>query len=186
MPPKRPKGDILPVQKSKAKPKGVPRGTRLPQKHGGTLVVGAGGGPQPGSGRPPSILRERLKGALEARVPIIEQIADGTPIKVAEIPLATVLKYATCPKCNSGLEKLAALKAEDAVFITLRGKESASPSDRIRALDLAAKYGLGTKDEVTLISPDVRARVEATVQLITTRPSWDSESLLAELDKVWS
>ena len=164
----------------------MPRGTRLPQKHGGTLVVGAGGGPQPGAGRPPSILRERLKGALEARVPIIEQIADGSPIKLADIPLATVLKYATCPKCEGAFKLLDSVKPEDAILVTLRGRESASPSDRIKALDLAAKYGLGTKDEVTLISPDVRARVEATVQLITTRATWEANVLLAELDKVWS
>ena len=164
------------------------KGTRMPMPHGGVLVAGAGGGAVNGAlgGRPPSILRERLKGALEARVPIIEQIADGVPIKVAEIPLATVLKYATCPKCNGALEKLARVDAADVALVTLRGRESASPSDRIKALDLAAKYGLGTKDEVTLISPDVRARVEATVSVITSRPSWDSADLLAHLDSVWS
>lgn len=158
----------------------------MPQKHGGALIPGAGGGPQPGSGRPPSVLRDRLRGALEARVPIIEQIADGTPIKRADIPLASVLRYAKCPSCNGKLEKLATLTDADLVFVSLEGKESASPSDRVKALDLAAKYGLGAKEEVTLVSPDVRARVEATVALILTRTEWSSETLLAELDKVWS
>jgi hypothetical protein len=119
-------------------------------------------------------------------VPIIEAIADGTPIKRAEIPLAMVLKYASCPKCNGKLEKLASVNAADVALIQLRGLESASPSDRIKALDLAGKYGLGTKDEVTLITPEVRSRVESTVTLIASRPQWDSADLLKQLDAVWS
>lgn len=35
----------------------VPKGTRLMQPNGSCLVVGAGGGPQPGSGRPPDAFR---------------------------------------------------------------------------------------------------------------------------------
>lgn len=159
----------------------------MPTKHGGFLIAGGGNGPPKGEGgRPPSYLRDRLRGTLAERIPLIEQIADGRPIKEAEIPLVNVLRYAECPKCGGDLKKLTEVSDADTVLITLRGRESATPNDRIKALDLAAKYGLGTKDEVTLISPDVRARVEATVALIATRPTWNSPDLLTELDRVWS
>lgn len=180
------------VDKSRPKtrdrtPKGIKRGTAVPQKHGGTLVVGAGHGPPKGEGgRPPSYLRDRLRGTLAERIPLIEQIADGRPVKEAEIPLLSVLRYAECPKCQGELKKLAEVTDADVVLITLRGRESATPNDRIKALDLAAKYGLGTKDEVTLISPDVRARVEAQVALIATRTTWSTADLFSELDKIWS
>lgn len=184
-----PKNDILPVQKASGKAT-VKKSRHLPvkQPHGGALIPGQGGGRENGlkGGRPPSELRDRLRGTLQERVPIIEQIADGVPVKNADIPLAAVLKHATCPLCDGKLRLLETTKPEDVLLISLRGKESASPGDRIKALDLAAKYGLGTKEEITLVSPDVRARVESTVALISTRPTWDAVDLLAELDKVWS
>lgn len=34
---------------------------RIPQPHGGALVSGAGGGPQPGSGRPSNWWREKMR-----------------------------------------------------------------------------------------------------------------------------
>ena len=46
------------------KPSGKPSAL-IPQPHGGALLPGAGGGPQPGSGRPPSALREAFRGDLE-------------------------------------------------------------------------------------------------------------------------
>ena len=56
------------------KPSGKPTGRKLvPQPHGGALLPGAGGGPQPGSGRPPDEwkatmrrLRDRWLVAAEA------------------------------------------------------------------------------------------------------------------------
>ena len=56
------------------------------------------------SGRPPSELREKLRGSLEKRVKIAEQIADSP---------------------------------------------TASDTDRLRALDFLAKYGLGTTQTQT-------------------------------------
>lgn len=47
------------------------------QPHGGALVPGAGGGPQPGAGRKPSDLRARLREAAGDRIDVIEQIADS-------------------------------------------------------------------------------------------------------------
>lgn len=76
----------------------------IPQPHGGALLPGAGGGPQPGAGRPPSVIRERLRGSFAERIKILEAIADDPEV---------------------------------------------SPSDRVKAIDMLAKYGLGTRQEVT-------------------------------------
>lgn len=176
------KARVANVDKSSAHPSGR---LMVPQPHGGALVPGAGGGPQPGSGRPPSELRRRLVGSLTERVTIAEAMADGKAMKEAHIPLHVVLKHATCPVCAGALEKLAEVTDADLAVVKLRGHESVTPGDRLRALDLMAKYGLGTKDEVTVVSPDVRARVERTVQLIGQQPTWDSAALLDRLDAIW-
>lgn len=61
-----------------------------------------------------------------------------------------------------------------------------SAADRLRAIDLLAKYGLGTKEEITLVSEDVRTRLERQVSLIAARPTWTREDLLTELGAIWS
>jgi len=70
----------------------------VPQAHGGAVwsrgVPGNGGGP----GRPPSALRERLRGSLDQRIRILEEIADDP---------------------------------------------TALPSDRVRAIEVMLRYGLG-------------------------------------------
>ena len=86
------------------KPSAKPSAELVPQPHGGALLPGAGGGPQPRSGRPPSELRRKMRGSLENRLHIAEEIADSP---------------------------------------------TAAYSDRMKALDFLAKYGLGTRQEVT-------------------------------------
>lgn len=49
-----------------AKPSAKPSARKgVPQPHGGMLVPGAGGGPQPGSGRPPNEFKEWCKALLD-------------------------------------------------------------------------------------------------------------------------
>jgi hypothetical protein len=48
----------------------------IPQAHGGTLFAGGVRGNKGGAGRPPSALRERLRGSIEERVQILEEILD--------------------------------------------------------------------------------------------------------------
>ena len=64
------------------------------------MVPGAGGGRQPGSGRPPSRIRHALRQSFEDRIRLLEEIADGAGGKT-------------------------------------------TVGDRLRALDILAKYGLG-------------------------------------------
>jgi hypothetical protein len=65
---------------------------------------GNSGGKKGRSGRPPSALREQLRGSFAERIPVLEQMVDDA---------------------------------------------KTSASDRLRALDLMAKYGLGTTSTST-------------------------------------
>jgi hypothetical protein len=98
----------------------------------------------PNAGRPPSALREAMRGSLDQRLKVAEQIADGWPVKRVDVPLLVVLRYAHCPKCGDALKANAGTDAADMVLIQFEAMESASPADRIRAIELLAKYGLGT------------------------------------------
>ena len=51
-------------------------GQRIRQPHGGALLAGGQPGNRGGPGRVPSVLRERLRGSLDERVVVLEQIAD--------------------------------------------------------------------------------------------------------------
>src|SRR2546427_8351809 len=48
----------------------------VPQAHGGAVYSGGVPGHRGGSGRPPSALRERLRGSFEDRITVLEEIAD--------------------------------------------------------------------------------------------------------------
>lgn len=56
----------------------------VPQPHGGALVPGAGGGPQPGAGRPPADIRFRLRGSLADRLHVLTDIADDREARPAD------------------------------------------------------------------------------------------------------
>ena len=54
------------MAKKSGKPSGKPSGREMvPQSHGGALLPGAGGGPQPRSGRPTNEIRRLFRGDLE-------------------------------------------------------------------------------------------------------------------------
>jgi hypothetical protein len=76
----------------------------IPGRNGGRLNRGGTKGNKGGPGRPPSAIRQKLRGTFEERIKVIAAIADD---------------------------------------------ENASTSDRLRALDLMAKYGLGTTSTST-------------------------------------
>lgn len=64
-------------QKPSGNSSGRPRRDPVPQPHGGALIPGAGGGPQPGAGRPKSEVKAALRLSFEKRIPVLEQIADS-------------------------------------------------------------------------------------------------------------
>ena len=77
-------------------------GQLVPQAHGGALR--RGGTNRGGPGRPPSAIREQLRGSFEQRIRVLEDIADG---------------------------------------------KEYSAADRLRAVDLLGKFGLGQRDAIS-------------------------------------
>jgi hypothetical protein len=138
----------------------------VPQPHGGALVPGAGGGPQPGSGRPPSQLRERLATEAGNRVNVLTEIADGwTRVNLREV----------CEHCG----KEPTRQSADEVM-----KLAVSASDRRSAMDTLLKYGVGTMKEVSV--ENVRSRVEDTLRIISAHCSPAmAESLIEAIEPVW-
>ena len=90
-------------RQAKKTPPKTPQARMEVPSHGKGMLR-RGGTNEGGPGRPPSELRRKMRGSLEERLHIAEEIA---------------------------------------------GKETASDSDRLKALDFLAKYGLGTRQEVT-------------------------------------
>ena len=92
-----------------------------------------------GTGRPPSAIRERLRGSFDERIETLEDIADSN---------------------------------------------AESTADRIRAVDLLAKYGLGTLKEIS--TEDVAGRLRDTIDIIRRRlPEAEANALLNEMRGVW-
>ena len=129
-------------------------GALRPQAHGGAL---RNGGPnRGGTGRPPSVIRQRLRGSFEERIAVLEAIADGEAVERVRLP--------------SGEET--------------DTRKSAAVSERLKAIDLLAKYGLGTTKELSI--EHVRDRLQQTIRVITqTLPKEQAERLLSRLEPVW-
>jgi hypothetical protein len=94
----------------------------VPQPHGG--VLRQGGTNKGGPGRPPSAIRATLRQSFEERVKVLEAIADGE------------VAY----KLRSDGEKMSAADLTKVI---------PSVADRLKAMDLLAKYGLGTTSTQT-------------------------------------
>ena len=117
---------------------------------------------KPGPGAPPSQLRAQLRGSFAERIATLEQFADGA------MPLRE-----RCPQC--GFEQKSSLATALPV----------DASDRLRALDMLAKYGLGTVREVSV--ENVRERVMATLTVIRERCSDEqAAAIVAELRPIWA
>lgn len=157
----------------------------IPQPHGGALRAGGKPGNRGGSGVPPSALRDRLRDSMADRIPVIESIADGEATVRKEFRVIDVLHHVNCPKCGGNLH-VNATDAIEAMSITIIGKTSPSPRDRINAIDLAAKYGLGTKDEISVVSADVMARLDAQAARFVAELEPEALAIVKRItDEVW-
>ena len=95
----------------------------VPEHGRGALLTGGMPGNKGGPGRPPSRIRQELRGDFDSRKHVLRDIVDGV------VPLFRE----RCPKC--------AFEPE----ITTKEAARLIPSagDRIRALETQARYGLG-------------------------------------------
>ena len=128
--------------------------TLRPTESGGALQTG-----NPlSAGRMRLRAREACRAAFHGRVSVLEEIADGEPVVKGTVMLYEVLQHAECPKCGSGLK----LRKDATAKVKLEGLLSASVPDRVRALDVLAKYGLGPPEKAEGLGPeDLGALVEA-------------------------
>ncbi|MHB1864363.1 MAG: terminase small subunit [Gemmatimonadaceae bacterium] len=114
-------------------------------------------GGKPGrSGRPPSAIRELLRGSFADRVQTLTDIADGEAV----------------------------VKMRDKYGHETETMVSADVSDRIKAIDMLAKYGLGAVHGVSL--DDVRERLEGTLEEVKARTSPEQFAAIVEaVEAVW-
>jgi hypothetical protein len=129
-----------------------------------------------------SRLRGKLEGSFEDRIGVLEAIADGSPIEEVRLDVAELLPHVDCPKCHGALQ----VKPGHGEA-TIKVLRTARAGDRIKAVDIIGKYGLGQKvdNQITVVHPDVIDRLSQTLMLIGSRASWERERLIAEMEKIW-
>lgn len=158
----------------------------IPQPHGGALRRGGNRGNRGNRaaiGRPPSIIREKLRGSFQERIPLLEQIIDGTVVQQTRVEIMDILPHLTCKNC--GEQQIAATDPEKAEYVEINAMVSASPKDRIAALDLQAKYGLGQLKEISI--EQVRERVAQTLAVIRQHvPPETYEKMAPQLRAAWA
>ena len=91
--------------------------------------IRVGGTNQGGPGRPTDALRLTMRYALEERIPLLLSIIDGAPLDTFVLPDGSVVRV----PCQM--------------------------RDRIKALDLLAKYGLGVQKDITKTTRQVRIAI---------------------------
>ncbi len=139
------------------------------ESNGGLLKTGNPGNAG-GSGRPPSMIREQLRGSFADRIAFLDSVVDGDVMQTMQITFGAAVSLLKCPHCDhAGLELLT--KDSETLSRTVTVKVSASTSDRLKAADILAKYGLGTSNESNVNLNDKRVltreeREERTLTLI--------------------
>lgn len=148
-------------------------GSLVPALNGGMIRHGSLPGNTPGTGRPPDAIRAQMRELGAAKgIPFLEDVLDG---KIA------FTLVGTCSHCGKE-----STPGSSDWLKGLTDQIRASVDQRLKANEQAFKYGLGTKEEITVVSEDVRSRIQAQAQLIASRPSWPRDELLAQLSEVWS
>lgn len=136
--------------------------TKISQPHGGALNSGGTPGNKGGPGRPPGIIRDKFRELLSTH---------GTK-HVEDVLTGHVVFAGKCEKCGHKPDRN--LRIESRI------------SDRSQVVEFLARYGIGVRDQLDIVSPEVRMRVQQTVGLIASRSKWESEELLVGLDEIWS
>jgi hypothetical protein len=138
-------------------------GALVPQSHGGALRHGSTPGTNKGgSGRPRSDLRRAYLGVVtELGASLVHDIASGEPLVKMRFAVAALTPYLACANCG---ETQIRPKDADSYFAEIEVQTSASPRDRIAALEHAAKYGLGALKEATI--EEVTERLDRTLDIL--------------------
>lgn len=111
------------AKKSNGKSNGV---SLVPQEHGGALNSGGTPGHKGAGGRPPNELRGTLRDMLERGLPALEGYIEG------RVPVKMVGK---CEKCGHEHEDYKFTPTDLLLLQTVKA------TDRLKAIELAARYG---------------------------------------------
>lgn len=136
-------------------------GKLVPGRNGGKIWRGAPKNPVPGPGRPPSKIRASLRGDFDERREVLKDIVDGV------VPLFRE----RCPEC--GYEPPERTVEEKRKLVV-------RPSDRAKAMDIMARYGLGVAQQgldeglLRALASDVQAELGP-----------NQEGLLARIHRRW-
>jgi hypothetical protein len=105
-------------------------------------------------------VREALREAFDQRVHVLGAIADGTPVVRTRVALADILPHVACPNCGGQLELKDAAESTREIEV----ETGANPKDRVQAMDVMARYGLGALKEVS--TEEVREKVGKTIDAV--------------------
>lgn len=147
----------------------VPR--LVPQPHGGALLAGGLKGNRGG--------RRYKDDTIEK---LSELVAEQGPSVVGEIMRGEV-RYTykgTCSKCGEESEGPADVKA----LLEVLSYRTPSPDTRLRSVEVAAKIAWGEKSTVELVSPDVRERLVATIDVLV-RELGNDHPIVEAVSQVW-
>lgn len=143
----------------------------VPQPHGGALLTGG----QPGN-----------RGGRRYKDDTIEQlgelIAEKGPAVVRQI-MTGLVEYefrGICTKCGQESEEPLEVKA----LLEALSHRTPSPDTRLRSVEVGAKIAWGEKTTVELVSPDVRERLLATIDVLV-REFGDDHPIIEAVSQVW-
>jgi hypothetical protein len=151
-----------------------------PGRNGGRLRTGGSNGGA--GGRPTNEFRRRLFEAIDKQAPdVVRDIASGKPIVKMRVMVASVAPHLTCANC--GENQLTPKSPEDAIA-EISVEASASPKDRIAALEYGSKYAVGAIKEVSV--EHVRERMKATLEVIRTHVSAEQlAAIVKDVQPLW-
>jgi hypothetical protein len=130
----------------------------VPQPHGGALLTGGKPGNK-GGGRPADKVRAKLvKLARGKGYRFLSSLLDGE---------VDVRFFGTCAKCKERQELPDDPDTLDKILDEIGDRVAASVDQRLRGLEQAHRYGLGTKDELDIEShPEVQKLVSNLAQAV--------------------
>jgi hypothetical protein len=141
----------------------------MPGRNGGRLRRGSSKGNTPGPGRPRDVIRAAYAELLtEYGVALIRDILAGR---------VTVPLEQQCEHCGKRPKSKSTAVVDVTPDLALR----------LRAVAEINRYCLTEKEELTTVHPEVVVRIRRQIELIASRPSWDSQALLDALgEQVWT
>lgn len=164
----------------------VKAGVLVPQRHGGALQRGRSPVDAHLSAVPAKIRRD-LRTDFAERRDFLKSVVDGGLVQRIRFRVMDLAPHVECEACGEpGTIALAPrIPARNPTTIDIEVDASASPKDRLSALDMMGKYGLGTVTEVS--AETVRGKVAETVTLLRSElePAMLAR-VLAAMRSIWA